>query len=357
MYKKNKNLKKIIFSLFLVLFIIQILFFNEMNKMQDKYTSMGSNIQYSQFQNKKILINNVIRNQQRLILQSIKQSWINYTTKEEKRIIKSDDRYGTFPIYSNENNQEIFYDNHKMYKKHVELNYYDIYSRDKDELLLEKGKPNWNTEELENILNLLAAPIKVFGNNGGIIIFDSYSGQVFLDTTPANRTINNPDLSIFEDFKNPNCKNVFDTKYEINNCIKSKKDSDSIEEFIYLFNEKQDMGKNLNDFNKYKLGDYNRQFVEKMILPYESFGFDGQPMQLTVLLIADEQDIFLSFKDNDKNLQSSLDTTMDLYSRTGTILISTIFITMIFLVLTAYMFKYNCNENENLENKTDERWR
>ena len=110
-----------------------------------------------------------------------------------------------------------------------------------------------------------------------------------------------------------------------------------------MFNEETNMNGEADNFSKYPLGNYNRLFIEKMILPYESFGFDGQPMQLTVLLIADEYDIYSAYKANDDDMKKSLDIVLELNSKTTFILISSIAITMIYLLVIAYVFKYSNN--------------
>lgn len=338
----NAKLKKRLFLFFLILFIFQIFFFSEITKLSYKYPNAIESLNEGKVQNQIILINNTVRNQQRLMLQSIKQSWINYITNEDKKLIEVDDTYGVYPVYKTDDGDKILYDSLSMYKEKTELNYYNIYSKGNDALLLANAKPEWNEDELNKILDLLVAPIKTFGNNGGVIVYDSNSGEIFLDTTPANR-LKNGENNIFKDDQSAYCKNKTETLYGIEKCIKIKKDSDSIEDFIYMFNEEHIMGNDSDNFEKYPLGDYNRQFIEKMILPYESFGFDGQPMQLTVLLVSDEQDIYSAYKYNDDNITKSLNITLELNSKTTIILISSIFITMTYLCVIAYLFKYSNN--------------
>lgn len=334
MYKGKKNLKKYLFGLFTILFIVQIFFFSELSKSNVKYDNISNNIQEAKYEQQYLLLDNIVRVDQNNTLNAIKQSWINYTTSEEKKLVKSDTT-GNYPIYSNSSGDYIYYDSNNMIKELINDNYYNIYDNDKN-LLISNCKPNWNEEELNKILSYIISPIKCYGNKGGIIVYDSFSGEIFLDTTMTNRSIGS---NIFLDYENAKCKNVTLTKDSVNSFIKMKKDSTVIENFIYLFNESTNMN-DPNDLQKYPLGKYNRLFAEKMILPYESFGFEGQPMQLTVLIMADEKDIYSSFTSNDDKIKNLMNDSDMLNNKACIVLVVTIFISMIYLSLIAYILKY-----------------
>jgi hypothetical protein len=83
-----------------------------------------------------------------------------------------------------------------------------------------------------------------------------------------------------------------------------RSDSNPTTGMVYYFNEPIDMGTDANNFTKYPLGNYNREFQEKIILPYESVGIDGQPMQITIVLGAQEQEIITAFKATMKSFES-----------------------------------------------------
>lgn len=345
---KKLNLNKKLFGLFILLFIVQASAFNLVQKMYFNYNNEKNNIISEINERDKILVNNTIRNQQRAEMQSIKQSWLNYLSLENKSVILTNEN---LPIYKNEDN-EIAFNSNDMYKIHTESNIYNIYSKEDDRLILGQATPQWNRNELDYLLNLLVTPVKTFGNNGGIIVYDSYSGEVFLDTTPTDRV--STKTNIFKDSENSTCKNVESTKTSINSYLKMKKDSDSIENFVYLYNEETDMGNDADNFEKYPLGNYNRQFVEKMILPYESFGFEGQPMQLSVLIVSDEHDISVLYKNNNKNFLSSLNNITCIYEKTIFVLIGILVINMIFIILIAYYLKYRLRDlKENLDERGD----
>lgn len=282
--------KKMIFGLLIIAFILQIFFFGEISKSDIRYNDIYNNFQEAKYRQEETLLNNTVKTQQLNTLNAIRQSWINYTDNENKQLV----------LFDKNNN------------------------------------PIWNKEEIDNILNYIVAPIKSYGNEGGIIVYDSYSGEIFLDTTKTNRSIGS---NIFLDYNNPNCKNINATKDAITSYLKVKKDSNTNENFIYLFDESENID-NPNDLRNYPLGKYNRIFIEKMILPYESFGFDGQPMQLTVLITTTENDIYSNFKDNNDNIRNLIVDSQLLNNKVYTILIVNIIISMIILSLIAYFLKY-----------------
>ena len=117
------------------------------------------------------MINETVRNEQRYNIQSIKQSWINYLNIEKKSIIETDST-GSYPLYKN-GNDFIYFNSDTMYRIKTHSNYFNIYSKKDESLLIDNAKPVWNRNQLDYLLNILAAPVKSFGNNGGIIVYDS----------------------------------------------------------------------------------------------------------------------------------------------------------------------------------------
>lgn len=347
MMKRNISLNKKMFILFIVLFFVQIFCFNYVQKIYYNYNLTKDNIKDELKERNKIFVNETIRNEQRANSRTIKQTWMNYLSYENKSMIKTDST-GLYPAYKNDS-EEIYYNAETMYKIHTVSNYFNIYSKADDSLIIENAKPEWNVNELDYLLNLLVTPIKTFGNNGGIIVYDSYSGEVYLDTTPEDRT--NKNINMFEDYKNKECKNPSAVKSNIDTFIKMKKDSDSIENFIYMFNESNSMEGKYDNYDSYPLGNYNRQFAEKMILPYESFGFEGQPMQLTVILIADEQDIFSIYKENDQDFSNSLKLMTDNYIITISVIILLILLNAFVFIVVAYALIYRFKEKDVKEDK------
>ena len=148
---KKLNLNKKLFGLFILLFIVQASAFNLVQKMYFNYNNEKNNITSEINERDKILVNNTIRNQQRAEMQSIKQSWLNYLSLENKSVILTNEN---LPIYKNEDN-EIAFNSNDMYKIHTESNIYNIYSKEDDRLILGQATPQWNRNELDYLLNLL----------------------------------------------------------------------------------------------------------------------------------------------------------------------------------------------------------
>ena len=333
---KNNKIRRRVFSTFFLLLIIQIYLINAIVYVCKEYDINSNTLNKSIVKSQEILISDTIRVQQRYMLSAIKQTWMKHLEDYEDNLLAKDDN--GHPIYSN-NESNIGFDIDTMYKVQKESNSFDIYKRSDGTKLIADAKPQWNSEEVDKILSLLVAPIKIFGNNSGAIVFDSYSGEVFLDTTKVQRQ-----GSIFEDSKNKLNKNPEETSITIRDYMMIKKDSDKSSEFIYMFNEETLMGNNSNDFEMYPLGQYNRQFVEQLILPYETFGFDGQPMQLTIMLIADEQDIYKAYVNNTNNIKDALIINTNLYGKVLTILVISTFILMGTMLIAVYVIKYVPNK-------------
>lgn len=333
--------KNIIFYTLLSLFVLDIFLFNWSLSSISKFETLSNQMKNSEIKNEQTLITDTVRTQQRYIANSVRESWMKYIDDQDDfSLIKEKDG---LPVYSNGDSSTVFNDK-TMYKVKVKDNIFDIYDKNGNKLVISNASPEWDTYKVNSILNLLVKPIKSFGNNGGIIVFDSYNGHVFLDTTPANRTEDNPSLSIFNDYDNPKNKNPELTKEEINNFIE-KKNSDRSSSFTYMFNDGTQMT-DPNDFSKYKLGDYNRLFVEKIVLPYETFGFDGQPMQLTMLVISNEQDIYKAFKADNEQFETAITKTDKILDNIAWFGGAITVVFMIVILIALYLLKYPCQKKD-----------
>lgn len=334
---KEKNMKNIGIVFFVIL-LIQIFAFNYSASIYRGFVDNHKKLQQSQVDMNTALITDTVREQQKNTLSSTKQSWMKYL--EEHPTIKLIEQIDGKPVYANKETS-ILFDQDAMYKVNKGNNEYDIKDKKTDELLIENAQPRWNTEEVEKILDVLVKPIKMFGNNGGIIVYDSNTGKIVLDTTSIERLRDGNEHFIFEDDKHYKNKNVSETKEVIDNFFKLKKDSNRVSSIIYMFNESTKMGNDADDFTKYPLGRYNREFIELAVLPYESIGFDGQPLQLTMLSIVDEHDVTAAYENVLSNIEESLKTNMILYGKTSMVLFISIICTMIVMLFALYKIKYN----------------
>lgn len=329
--------KKNIGIIFFVLLLVQIIAFNYSISIYNGFIDNHKRLEKTQVEINTALITETVREQQKNTLSATKQSWMQYLYTHQN--ISLIERVDGKPLYSNDSTS-ILFDQDTMYKISKGENKYDIFNKETSELLINDAQPQWKKEEVEKILNVLIKPMKMFGNNGGVIVYDSNSGKVFLDTTSSERLRDTNEYSIFEDYNNKKNQNISETKDVIENFFKLKKDSNRASSIIYMFKEPTKMGDEANNFTKYPLGEYNREFIELAILPYESIGFEGQPLQLTMLSIVDEQDITFAYEKTSCELRESLKTNMMLYGKTSMILFTSIICTMIIMIYTLYKFKY-----------------
>lgn len=336
----KKNKQGVTGIIFFVILLVQIFAFNYSASIYRSFVDNHNALDKSRVNINTTLVAGTIREQQRDSLSSIKQSWMKFLESNPKVSLIEHD--GILPLYENEN-KSIGFNSETMIKVKKESNIFDIYDKDSHTLLIANAKPQWNTEKVDEILGMLVAPIKNFGNNGGIIVFDSYSGQIFLDTTSSQRIRDGEYSSMFEDDKHAYNQNPEACKGVIDKYFKLKKDSVNSSGIVYMFNEPAAMGKDAANFEKYKLGEYNRQFIEASILPYETLGFDGQPMQLSILSVVDEQDVMHNYKSTMTDLESSIAKNEELFGKATVILFISIICTMIIMVIALYKIKYkNC---------------
>lgn len=334
-----KNTKKnIIGFVLLAMMIVQVLAINITVSIYKDFSENQEHLTAYSIKSKEVLINDIISTQQKNILNSIKQSWIKYVEHNNIDILARDEN--GYPIYIHDL-EYVGYDSSTMYKERIsEYDTYNIYETSTNKLIISEAIPKWNKNKIKEILDIIISPIKVFGNNGGIIVFDSNNGDIFLDTTPQLRLKNNKDVSIFDDMTSAHNSNKAETRLTCEGYFKLKKDSNNISNIVYMFNEPTEMGKDAFNFEKYKLGDYNRQFIEMAIMPYETIGFEGQSMQLSILVIVDEQDIAAQYKYLDKQIEEIINVNKELYGSIIAILVISLFATMIVMLISVYIIKY-----------------
>lgn len=333
----KKSKQSVTGIVFFVILLVQIFAFNYSASIYRSFVDNHNALDKSRVEINTTLVTGTIREQQRDSLSSIKQSWMKFL--ESNPNVSLIEHEGDLPLYRNEEDS-IGFDSNIMLKVKKESNIFDIYEKNTNKLLIANAKPQWNTEKVDEILAMLVAPIKNFGNNGGIIVFDSYSGQIFLDTTSSQRIRDGEYASMFEDDKHINNQNPEACKEVIEKYFKLKKDSVKSSGIIYMFNESAAMGKEAANFDKYKLGEYNRQFIEASILPYETLGFDGQPMQLTILSVVDEQDVMHNYKSTMSDLENNIAKNEELFGKATVILFISIICTMVVMMIALYKIKF-----------------
>lgn len=284
----KKHLFKTSFYIFLALLICQVLVINSLIA---NITNMNSNHAESlsiSAEHSSLYIDNVIRKQQRDDLYSIRESWA-------------------------------------------------VYESSHDFSEIEEGA--MDKEEVTKLLELLLSSRKQFGSSGGFIAFNSRTGDILIDTTPIGRTGN-----IFMDSKDPLNKNVVESAILINDVFRGYDSTTSTTHATYMFNEETSMGDDINNFEKYPLGEYDRLFVEKIILPYESLGFESSNEQITVLSLASEQDVVRGLESSKEAFKDFMATGNKISKNIYCLTIISIFIAMANVLNFLYVIqrvKYN----------------
>lgn len=313
-FKRIKNVSSI---LFIVILIIQVFAFGYITHANDNIDSNITEITALKADLSDTFINDIVRQQQRRTLNSIRQSWIQYITINNSEILeKCDNKY----VFRNKKSS-INFDPKTMMKIKNVNNLYSIVDRESGNILLNDARPCWNKQTITDILNIIAYPNKTFGENSHIIVYDLFSGEILMDNASSNSLCNevldcskNKNLNLY--YKIPENKNPEQYKTLITKLM-NRNDSQQFTKLTSLFYESSNLDFNkLDDFNVYPFGDYNREFIEKIVLPYESIGIEGLDMQLGVLITSQEKELYTIYKDNiDK-----YDTTLNLLNKEKEIL-------------------------------------
>jgi hypothetical protein len=300
LYKeKAHRVKKSTTTLFIVLLIVQILIFDNINLLVTNMLTKGDQLNRIEVKLQTVFMQDTIRAQQRRMLDAVRQGWVNYINNNPDIELIVKDYAGRY-IYKNIDGVSISFDPSTMEKVTRGDKYYDIKDIKTGALIAEKVRPQWNGINVKKVLDIVAAPIKAFGSTGDVIIYDAYTGEMMIDNSEDCR--DTPQVLgkdgkryITLDYLHPNNANPEATKRVVNEQFMWRKDTDSTTGMVYYFSESLDMGKDANNFEKYPLGQYNREFQEKIILPYETVGVDGQPMQIAVVSGSQEQEIVSAY--------------------------------------------------------------
>jgi hypothetical protein len=345
MAEKLPKYKKLFTMVFACIFIIQVFLISGINILKYKLENIKPSADAYKVELQTTFIKNTVRGQMRRQLDAIRQSWVLYIQKhpEEQPLLR--DSNG-FLIYSNSKGDTISYNPATMDR--VKITGYAYNIKDKNgNILAQNVRPQWNIEVVKNIINIIASPVKAFGTTGDIIVFDSYTGEMLLDNSEDCK--DSPEVLgqdgkryITLDYKHKNNKNPEATKRVVEQELMWRKDTDENTGIVYYFNEPTDMGTDANNFQKYPLGQYNREFQEKIILPYESVGVDGENAQITVVLGAQESEIYNVYKNIENNYEyqvNSIQTQTELLIIYPIISIILSIIVTILAIFTLLVFK------------------
>lgn len=293
------RLKTVVSTVFIALLIVQIFLFSGVATMGVKFSNDLKSIHDIRSDYAQAFVTDTIRNQLRITLNGARQSWIQYlnTHPNEEVILKVDGKY----VYTNPKGDRIVFDSATMDKRRSEGAFYDIIEKATGNVLMAHVRATWNTEVVDRILSIIGSPLKGFGPKGYPVIMDAYTGEIIMDVTLPAKPI--PDV-LQEDgkqnitlwYKSPENQNPAAYQEYVTELMK-RRDTDKTSNLVNLFNESHiPTMADASDLKAYPLGDYNRKFVEKIILPYETMGIEGQEMQIAIMLSASEGDVFESYK-------------------------------------------------------------
>lgn len=252
------------------------------------------------------MIVDLVRAQQRIMLGSVRQSWMQYMeiNPDTELIEKVNGKY----VYRNESGSRLLFDKESMIKIKTDNNCYLIKDSRSGKILMSSARPQWNTDTVIDVINVVASSSKAFGENGEVVIYDVYTGEVLVDnskSTYITKEVLGDDMkrNILLYRQHPLNKNP-ESFSRLTEKLMGKSNTQRESQLTSLFDENEKMSdKDINNFSKYPFGQYDREFVEKIILPYETMGVDGMDMQLGIVIRSQEQEIFSAFKaiDNDFN--------------------------------------------------------
>lgn len=347
--KKLNMIKNIFAYIFVIILFIQLIILGLNCGKQNELESKLTFLEQDKTNILTTFVKDVVRQQERQNLNAIRESWIQYINLNNIDILQKDENN----LYLFNNNEKTISFNPDIMKKESKLDgTYIIKDIKTNRILLDNCRPKWNKEEVEKILSIVASPTKVF-NESAILVFDTYNGEILLNTSkdsPLNiRMLNKQGFANFYFlYRHPKNKNKEYTKDLINE-IKNKSDSKRITELTSLFNEEKEMDEDkINDFSVYPLGEYNRDFIEKLILPYESVGVEGLNMQLTVLMKVNEKDIFSIIEKDLNNYGNNYKDIVNIIKLKNTLPNISIILNLLIIMLTLFftnLIIYYCKKN------------
>ena len=150
-------------------------------------------------------------------------------------------------------------------------------------------KNEWDIEVVKEIFSIIGEPLRLFDTSSELIVADLQTGNILVapmlksDYLSYIMISDKPNLLAYHQLPFAQHKEQVAELYKT---ILTKIDSDRNTVLTSLLYEQSEMSsQSINDFTLYPLGQYHRQFIEKIILPYESIGVNGlENMQLVVII-------------------------------------------------------------------------
>lgn len=307
--KALKNIKNIASIVFIIILVFQVFAFGYITKTNSYIDTTIQTLSELENDFSETFINDTIRQNQRLALNSIRQSWIQYINIHNSEILEKDDNDNY--IFQNASGARITFNPDTMDKIKNKENLYDIIDKQTNDILLTNCRPIWNKKTVSEILNIIGYSNKTFGERSNLIVYDLYNGEVLMDNNSDNTLCKeildeNGKRNLTLYYMNPYNKNPEQYKV-LTKQLLSRFDSQSLTKLTSLFNEST--LKATDDYNNFKLypfGEYDRDFIEKIVLPYESVGIEGLDMQLGVIITANEKELYSVYIDSFNKYENTL---------------------------------------------------
>jgi hypothetical protein len=343
-----KKQSTIIAKAFIVLLMVQIVLLSYMQGLAKEADSASAQFANYNTAAQTAFIDNTIRAQERKMLSSMRESWVSYLALNPDTRLLTKDGQG-FHVYESQDKQALSLNPATMRAEKQSNKKYNIYSKQDGILLLENATLQWNDEEVKDILNIVAAPAKAFGQSSSVIVFDSSTGEIIFDTQNGKTVLG---VAASDGKRYITLDDQLSMDSTTTQQYMQKSDSDVNTRMVSTLNEHVAMC-DPNDFGEYPLGDYHREFQEKVILPYQTVGTDGQDMQLTIVLGAQEQEIMSEYKNIIAQYDSMTTNATTTYKRI--IVIPMVSMTMCLLIIVFAIFNsqasaYLCRKQINKNN-------
>lgn len=160
-YEVEKK-RLLIITIVIAILLIQTYLFGTMmaisKSTQDSIAKMSEN--KSDFY--ETMIVDLVRPQQRMMLSSVRQSWMQYMeiNPDTELIEKINGKY----VYRNDSGDKLLFDKKTMIKIKTDNNCYLIKDSKSGKLLMKNARPQWNTDTVIDVINVVASSSKTFGS-------------------------------------------------------------------------------------------------------------------------------------------------------------------------------------------------
>lgn len=359
---KEDRVRKATIIISVVVLLGQLFYMSKLEETSNHSKEIIKSFDALQVESSEKFISSIVREELRRKGGSVKQGWMLYTELNPDVDMLFKNEKGEV-IYTDDKGIEIALDTECMTKDELVNGRYDIYDKKTHEIIAKNVKPKWNKANLDVALDILANHIRSYGPKGSLIAIDALTGEILVDgfasidgypnleKTPEFYLDGIP--SIMNIHKKKENKNPEGVKQAMKK-VMSNSDTGYGDNLINLFNDSTDFGGEPGDFEKYPLGQYNRDFLEVVHIPDESLGVEGTNLQLKILFFANEKDIMNNFNGSIRKyeiLKAETESVMNtalIYSINSVSLSIVMIILSVFIIQTL-VFKQRKREKQCIE--------